>query len=43
MVFNTADAASFRAVLSGDFYRRWRSELGETAWRLLEQAVGRPL
>jgi hypothetical protein len=43
MVFNTADAGSFRAVLSGNFYRRWRNELGETAWRLLEQAVGRPL
>src|SRR5512134_1206519 len=40
MVFNTADAASFRTVLSGDFYRHWRSELGETAWGLLEQAVG---
>ena len=43
MVFNTADGASFRAVLSGDFYRRWRGELGDTAWRLLEDAVGRQL
>lgn len=43
MIFNTADAASFRAVLSGDFYRRWRRELGERAWHLLEQAVGRTL
>jgi tripartite ATP-independent transporter DctP family solute receptor len=43
MIFNTADAASFRAVLSGDFYRRWRRELGESAWHLLEQAVGRAL
>jgi tripartite ATP-independent transporter DctP family solute receptor len=43
MVFNTADAASFRAVLSGDFYRRWRRELGDTGWRLLEDAVGRQL
>jgi TRAP-type transport system periplasmic protein len=43
MVFNTADAASFRAVLSGDFYRRWRSELGETVWRLLAGAVDRTL
>jgi len=41
MVFNTADAASFQAVLSGNFYRRWRRELGDTAWRLLEDAVGR--
>ncbi|MSQ48769.1 MAG: TRAP transporter substrate-binding protein [Betaproteobacteria bacterium] len=41
MVLNTADAASFRAVLSGEFYQRWRRELGETAWRLLDDAVGR--
>jgi tripartite ATP-independent transporter DctP family solute receptor len=41
MAFNTADTASFRTVLSGDFYRRWRRELGDTAWRLLEDAVGR--
>jgi tripartite ATP-independent transporter DctP family solute receptor len=43
MQFNAADVASFRAVLSGDFYRRWRRELGERAWSLLEQAVGRKL
>lgn len=43
MIFNTADVASFRTVLSGAFYRRWRRELGETAWRLLEDAVGRSL
>jgi tripartite ATP-independent transporter DctP family solute receptor len=41
LVFNTADTASFRAVLTGEFYRRWRRELGETAWTLLERAVGR--
>jgi TRAP-type C4-dicarboxylate transport system substrate-binding protein len=40
MMFNTADAVSFRTVLSGDFYRRWRRELGETAWTLLEHDVG---
>jgi len=43
MAFNTADAASFQAVLYGDFYRRWRRELGDTVWRLLEDAVGRQL
>lgn len=43
MIFNAADVASFRAVLSGEFYRRWRRELGETAWQLLEDAVGRSL
>jgi len=41
LIFNTADAASFRTVLTGEFYRRWRRELGETAWELLERAVGR--
>lgn len=40
MLLNTADAASFRAVLSGEFYQRWRRELGSTAWRLLEEAAG---
>jgi TRAP-type C4-dicarboxylate transport system substrate-binding protein len=43
MRFNTADAGSFRAVLSGEFYRRWRRELGERAWTLLEDALGRRL
>jgi tripartite ATP-independent transporter DctP family solute receptor len=41
MVLNRADAASFRAVLSGDFYRRWRGELGRAAWELLEREVGK--
>lgn len=35
MIFNRVDVGSFRAALSGDFYRRWRSELGESAWSLL--------
>jgi tripartite ATP-independent transporter DctP family solute receptor len=38
MRFNTADVDSFRAVLSGEFRRRWRRELGARAWALLEQA-----
>lgn len=41
MVFNVADAAAFRGLLSADFYRRWRSELGAEAWRLLEDAAGK--
>ena len=40
LVFNTADVASFRRALAGDFYRRWKRELGAKAWSLLEQAVG---
>jgi tripartite ATP-independent transporter DctP family solute receptor len=43
MVFNVADAGSFRRALAGDFYRRWQRELGETAWHLLEDAVGRQM
>jgi TRAP-type C4-dicarboxylate transport system substrate-binding protein len=43
MQFNAADVDSFRAALSGGFYRRWRGELGERAWRLLEEAVDRRL
>ena len=35
MLFNQADVASFRAVLAGDFERRWRGHLGESAWKLL--------
>jgi tripartite ATP-independent transporter DctP family solute receptor len=42
MRFNAADVDSFRAVLSGDFYRRWKTELGR-AWTLLEEAVERKL
>jgi TRAP-type C4-dicarboxylate transport system substrate-binding protein len=41
LAFNTADVASFRAALAGDFYRRWKRELGPKAWSLLEEAVGR--
>ena len=41
MIFNIADAASFRTVLFGDFYRRWRREFGGAAWELLEREVGR--
>jgi tripartite ATP-independent transporter DctP family solute receptor len=40
LVFNTADGASFRRALAGGFYRRWKGELGATAWALLEKAVG---
>ena len=35
MIFNRADVGSFRAALAGGFYRRWRSELGESVWSLL--------
>lgn len=43
MLINRADAGSFRAVLSGEFYARWRRDLGSRAWELLEGEVGRRL
>jgi tripartite ATP-independent transporter DctP family solute receptor len=41
MIFNVADVASFRAKLGNGFYQRWRAQLGETAWTLLEAEVGK--
>jgi tripartite ATP-independent transporter DctP family solute receptor len=35
MIFNQADAGSFRAALGGEFSRRWREQLGARAWGLL--------
>jgi TRAP-type transport system periplasmic protein len=40
MMFNRADTASFRDALAGDFYRRWRAELGGRAWSLLPPSAG---
>jgi TRAP-type C4-dicarboxylate transport system substrate-binding protein len=40
MQFNTADTASFRRLLSADFYERWKKEIGSKAWGLLEREVG---
>jgi TRAP-type C4-dicarboxylate transport system substrate-binding protein len=40
MVFNQADAGSFRAALAGGFERRWRDQLGERAWKLLPRSGG---
>lgn len=39
-VFDTPDPAQFTARL-GDFYRRWQQRVGQRAWRLLEDQVGR--
>jgi TRAP-type transport system periplasmic protein len=40
-IFNTADGASFRKALENGFYRRWKQQLGNTGWNLLEQGVGK--
>ena len=41
MLANNADTDSFRTRLGGEFYRRWKAQLGATAWNLLEAQVGR--
>jgi TRAP-type C4-dicarboxylate transport system substrate-binding protein len=41
MKINVADAPAFRRALSADFYRRWKTEFGPAAWRLLEDAAGK--
>jgi len=40
MIFNTADAASFKAMLGG-YYARWKQEIGQKTWTLLERHVGK--
>lgn len=39
MVFNEADTATFRRPLAG-FYARWKRELGQRAWALVEAQAG---
>ena len=41
MIFNTTDIATFRRRLNAGFYARCKSEIGQTAWSLLELEVGR--
>ena len=41
MAINKADRASFRAKLKGDFYPRWKKQIGTKAWSLLEEGAGR--
>lgn len=40
MIFNEPDTAPFRARL-GSFYARWKGEVGERAWSLLEAHTGK--
>jgi TRAP-type C4-dicarboxylate transport system substrate-binding protein len=40
MQFTRPDIESFRARLAGDFYARWKTEFGRTAWNLLEAGAG---
>ena len=41
MIFNPVNTAGFRARLAGGFYAGCRERCGASAWRLLEEAVGR--
>jgi tripartite ATP-independent transporter DctP family solute receptor len=41
MKINKADASTFRAKLKGDFYPRWKKQIGTKAWTLLEKEVGK--
>jgi hypothetical protein len=41
MAINKADRVSFRAKLKGDFYPRWKKQIGTKAWSLLEEGAGR--
>lgn len=41
MVLNVADAGSFRRVLGPGFYTHWKGQVGNAAWTLLEDEVGR--
>ena len=40
LVFNVADTGSFRRMLGGGFYQRWKTQFGNTAWSLLEAEIG---
>ncbi len=41
MVRNVADAGSFRRKLGSGFYAHWKGVVGQRAWALLEDQVGR--
>jgi tripartite ATP-independent transporter DctP family solute receptor len=40
MIFNDVDAASFKAMLGG-YYARWKQNIGQRTWSLLEGHVGK--
>lgn len=41
MVINIADTSTFRNHLGKSFYRKWKNEVGDQAWNLLEEQVGK--
>jgi tripartite ATP-independent transporter DctP family solute receptor len=40
MIFNDVDPTSFKAMLGG-YYARWKQEIGQRTWAILEQHVGK--
>ncbi len=41
MVINVADTSTFRNHLGKNFYQKWKNEVGDHAWNLLEEQVGK--
>lgn len=41
MVINVADTSTFRNHLGASFYQKWKNEVGDHAWSLLEGQVGK--
>jgi TRAP-type C4-dicarboxylate transport system substrate-binding protein len=41
MVINVADTSTFRNHLGKSFYQKWKNEVGDHAWNLLEDQVGK--
>ncbi len=41
MVINVADTSTFRQHLGKSFYQKWKNEVGDRAWNLLEEQVGK--
>ncbi|WP_062308509.1 TRAP transporter substrate-binding protein [Polynucleobacter sinensis] len=41
MIINEADTSTFRQHLGGSFYQKWKNEVGDHAWSLLEERVGK--
>ena len=39
-LWNAVAVEMFRRLLGTDFYRRWKMQLGPTAWGLLEKETG---
>lgn len=41
MLINRAEISSFKSRLKGNFYPRWKNQIGTQAWALLEKSIGK--